>query len=65
MENETSLWSKKQDELTVADTLKVAGLTTVVGVVAPFAILMVVGSAVTVRDKIQARRAAKKSNKAK
>lgn len=43
MEDEKSIWQKKQDELTVGDNVKVALGVTVVCTVAPIVTLFVVG----------------------
>lgn len=59
MENEASLWSKTSSELTVSDHLKVAAITTTVCVAAPFAIMMAVGGATTLYEKLKERKAKK------
>ena len=59
MEENTSLWSKKPEELTVSDQLKVAGLVTVATTVALYGGLWVVGTAIQLKE----RRALKKQEK--
>jgi hypothetical protein len=64
VEKTTSIWKKKQGDLTVGDQLKVVGMTGVIGIVVPVAIGAVTYGAVTLYDKYQTRRENKKNNKA-
>lgn len=57
MENETvCLWNKKQSDLTVGDNVIIGGATLAVGLVAPFAIMVAVGGAMNLFDKIRSRK---------
>jgi hypothetical protein len=60
MEDETTgLWSKKSDELTVGDSVKVAVTVTVITTAAAIAVMAVAGSLGRWAAKLQERREAK------
>jgi hypothetical protein len=63
MENDTSIWNKKQDDLTVADNLKIAGGVMVISMIAPLLVLGAVGAGAAAYTKLQERRQAKKAAK--
>jgi hypothetical protein len=54
-----SIWSKKQDELTVSDTLKISAAGAAIGIAVPLVIVVAVGGVCTLVEKIQLRRKAK------
>lgn len=64
MENEKSLWNKKQDELTVSDVLKVEGTTLALCIAIPVTCIALVGGATHAWDKFQTHRANRKAKKA-
>jgi hypothetical protein len=60
MENEeVSLWNKKQTEVTVGDSLKIAGLVTVATVVVPLVVLAAINASGGLVQKFKSRKAAK------
>lgn len=61
MENETevSLWSKKQDELTVGDSVKIAVAVTVITTAASFVIIAAVGGIARLAERRQMHKTAK------
>jgi len=64
MDNETSFWNKKQEDITVGDSLKVAGLVTIVSIADPLAALAAFTAGASTWHKFQDRREAKKAEKA-
>lgn len=50
-----SIWRKKQADLTVGDQLKVVGVASVIGIVAPIAIGAVTYGGIVLVEKIQNR----------
>jgi hypothetical protein len=62
----TSVWSKKADELTVAESLKVSGgvmlVVTAVSIAIPFAALGVIAAAEKISNKLKTRKFAKELN---
>jgi flagellar basal body-associated protein FliL len=53
---ETSIWNKKQEELTVGESMKIAIGVGVVATVAPFVIIMAVGGAAKAWEKFRNRK---------
>lgn len=56
----TSFWTKKQNDLTVGDQLKVIGAASVIGIVAPVAIGAVTYGAIVLWEKVTDRKKNKK-----
>ncbi len=65
MENNTdpSIWNKTAAEMTMSDSLKFTACVTIISIAAPVAALMAVSGVISVKDKIQERRKAKKTKK--
>lgn len=56
-----SLWSKKQADLTVSDSIKVALVATVVTTAAAFTVMVGAGAVVKLGEKLAERKAAKQA----
>jgi hypothetical protein len=65
MENNTdpSFWNKPQAEMTMSDSLKFTACVTIISIGAPVAALMAVSGVISLKDKIQEHRKAKKAKK--
>ena len=63
MEDTTSLWNKKQEDLTVGESFKVGAGAAIVSLVVPVVTLIGVGAAASAWEKFQTKRAAKKATK--